>query len=481
MSLRRQFVFVFAAFAAVLSAAGGYVAFDVASGALEQELDTKLTQVAAAAAETGLRAEEIVEFQPGDEGSPAWEYTQERIGRLRRLVADEVYIVRPDLTALVTTFPPDELPVGARVRRLALYSREIGRALELGEATGPLFNSGGRRYKYGFVRLEQTEAILAILMPANYMEPLFRFRRTIILSSIASVILAAVIAWLLATTVTRPLERLVRAALRIQRGRMVQPIRTERGRELARLSTAMERMRGGILHRDEQLRLMLAQVAHEIRNPLGGLELLASAAVEADGVEERNKLLGKVRAEILNLNQIIDDFLTFARPMEPAWKLHDIRIPLEEAGELVGMEIREKGGTFAMDLPDGPVMARADPGHVKRIALNLLRNAAQAGSSVELAAGSERGEVVLSVRDNGPGVRPEMEDRIFEPFFTDKEKGAGLGLAIVKRIVEANLGRVEVVSGERSGREGAEFRVYFGGGEDLPALEPILEDEPMPA
>ena len=73
---------------------------------------------------------------------------------------------------------------------------------------------------------------------------------------------------------------------------MDEPVREERGGELGRLSRAMERMREGILHRDEQLRLMLAQVAHEIRNPLGGLELFASAAAEtgdAEGAEGVHK------------------------------------------------------------------------------------------------------------------------------------------------------------------------------------------------
>ena len=79
-----------------------------------------------------------------------------------------------------------------------------------------------------------------------------------------------------------------------------------------------------------------------------------------------------------------------------------------------------------------------------------------------------RGEVVLFVRDDGPGVPPELEDRIFEPFVTDKEQGAGLGLAIVKRVVEANGGRVELTTGDGASGVGAEFRVYFRGGEDYP-------------
>lgn len=479
MSLRRQFVLVFVAFSAILSAGGGYLAYRVASRELERELDAKLTQVAGAAAETGLRGEEIVNFQPGDEGSDPWHIVQERIQRLRRYVADQVYIVRTDLSALVTTLPPDTMPVGATVWELASYASEIQEASLLGEATGPLTEDeeGGRFYKYGFVRIEQTEAILAVLMPADYMAPLVAFRQRVMVVSALAAVFAALIAWLLATTVSKPLERLVRVALRIQRGRMREPIERERGRELARLSVAMERMREGILHRDEQLRLMLAQVAHEIRNPLGGLELLSSAAAEAEEEAARRVLLGKVRSEILNLNEIIDDFLTFARPLRPEWQLHDVRASIEEAVDLVEMEVREKGGDIRVELPDEPLLARADPGHVKRVALNLLRNAAQAGDNVEVRGESERGEVVLSVRDDGPGIPVDLEDRIFEPFVTDKEQGAGLGLAIVKRLVEANLGRVEVSNGDGRIGEGAEFRVYFGGGEDLPALEPILEGD----
>ncbi len=259
-------------------------------------------------------------------------------------------------------------------------------------------------------------------------------------------LVAALIAWFLATTVTGPLNRLGRVALRIQRGRMDEPVHQERGGELGRLSRAMERMRVGILHRDEQLRLMLAQVAHEIRNPLGGLELFASAASESEDPVERTEFIGKVRYEITALNRIIDDFLTFARPLRAEGELHDMREPVRDAVELVEIEMRDSGGRLTLDLPSHAVMARADPEHVKRVALNLVRNAAQAGKEVRVRCEPYRGEAVLFVRDNGPGVPAELEDRIFEPFVTDKEQGAGLGLAIVKRVVEANGGRVELTT-----------------------------------
>ena len=74
---------------------------------------------------------------------------------------------------------------------------------------------------------------------------------------------------------------------------------------------------------------------------------------------------------------------------------------------------------------------------------------------------------MLFVRDDGPGVPADMEDRIFEPFVTDKEQGAGLGLAIVKRVAELNGGRVELTGTGAARGGGAEFRVYFPGGDDM--------------
>ena len=376
----------------------------------------------------------------------------------------------------MSTLPSDSVRIGEYLFELVPHTREIDRAVEVGHSTSDLFGPiEGRYYKYGFVSLEHgsvpdpaDNVVLAVRMPADYLVPLQDFRQSAFLGSVLAAVVAAFIAWFLATTVTGPLNRLGRVALRIQRGRMDEPVREERGGELGRLSRAMERMRVGILNRDEQLRLMLAQVAHEIRNPLGGLELFASAAAESEDAAERSKFIGKVRDEINALNLIIDDFLAFARPLRPEGELHDIRVPVREAVELVEMEMRDSGGELTLDLPAHPLMARAESEHVKRATLNLVRNAAQAGQKVQVRCEPYRGEAVLFVRDDGPGVPPELEDRIFEPFVTDKEQGAGLGLAIVKRVVEANGGRVELRTGEKASGVGAEFRVYFRGGEDYP-------------
>lgn len=477
MNLRGRFTVALVGFSLILTAAGSVLAWRVTSRALEDELDEKLLTVAGAAADVGLVGGDLVNLRPGDEASGLWSAYHQRLAPLKEYV-EIAYVFGRRGEALVTSEPADSIPIGVPLRFLPAYASEVELAWATGEATTPLFRGGdGRLYKYGFKRLDGSEAMLGVLARADFLDPLERLRRALFLGALLAVILAGVLAYVLAGGIVRPLERLSRAALRIQRGRWDRSVEEARGDEVGRLSRAMERMRLGILQRDEQLRLMLAQVAHEIRNPLGGLELFASAAMEADDPDERRRLLERVGTEVEGLNAIINDFLTFARPLEPQARMHDLREPLRLAAELAGLELRGEGCELVLTLPDEPLLGVADPDHVKRAILNLLKNAADAGTRVWLTAWWQGGEAVVSVVDDGPGISAELRDRVFEAFVTDKERGAGLGLAIVKRLAETNGARVAIGDPVESraagdpipeGGNGAEFRVYFPGSEEFP-------------
>lgn len=189
---------------------------------------------------------------------------------------------------------------------------------------------------------------------------------------------------------------------------------------------------------------MLAQVAHEIRNPLGGIELFAGAAAEDLPVDdERRSHLERIRSEARELDRVIGEFLAFARPQSPNVRRVDLREPLTEATRMVGPVASHV--EIELRLPAEPLWVEVDPDQVKRIAVNLLRNALTAAESrVRLSAGSEGSRVSFSVADDGPGVPEAIRERIFEPFFTTRVDGAGLGLAIVRRLADANDGRVEL-------------------------------------
>ena len=481
MRLRNRFTLFFVTFVVAVSAFQGWFSYYLSRAALEAEIDRKLLDVAGVVGRVAFGGSDVLlDLRPGMEQGVAW---QDRHKLLLRLVdrgyADDGDFFRwmpGDTTAtlLVSVDPADSVYIGQELSWVQPNVVDaVWEAYETGTATTEPFWSpdGEKWYKRGIVSLGSGGAFLGVLMPVDHLEPLSRLGWTVLVLTAASAVAAALIGWRLAAGIASRLEVLSRGALRIQRGAIDRPFDLEGEDEIGRLARAMERMRTGIRRRDEQLRLMLSRVAHEIRNPLGGLELFAAAAQDTEDPGERRRILDRVRKEVLGLNAIIDEFLGFARPGRTEPQLHDVRESVGEAAQLAEAELDKKGGALHVDFPPKPLLAIADPLQVKRLVLNLLRNASHAGDSVWLEGAMVNGEVRVAIRDNGPGIPRELRERIFEPFVGDKAQGAGLGLAIVKEMAEANHGRVELVSdsdeGDRVGG-GAEFHVYLSGPEDPP-------------
>lgn len=207
---------------------------------------------------------------------------------------------------------------------------------------------------------------------------------------------------------------------------------------------------------------MAAGMAHEIRNPLGGIELYASMlASDVADRPESARLVSRIRGGVKRLESLVGQVLRFTREITVHAERVDIAAIVDEQVEACGRPGR--GATIEAAGPR-PLMATVDPALFAQAVLNLVLNAIEAcgaGGRVAVAwgGGGDAG-VTLSVRDNGPGVPPEIVDRIFNPFFTTKENGTGLGLAIVHRIVESHGGTIHV-SGAPEG--GAVFEVRLQG------------------
>ena len=309
----------------------------------------------------------------------------------------------------------------------------------------------GIYYKSGYAPIQfggEVAAAVGVDTSATFMKAIKSFRRSIILFAAVSIVITVAIGFLFARTITRPIGELVRSADTIGQGDFEKEVRIDSNDELGYLGNAMENMRKGIIERDNQLKMMLAGVAHEIRNPLGGIGIFAELL--ADELEGNSKEhIQKIIREVRHLNDIITQFLEYARPVEPVRRRVTVGSVIDEAYFLLSLEFERGGARFKRELDNEEVQIYVDPEQMKRVFINLFKNALQVmNSSGELTVRSqiENNRIGIMVNDTGPGIPAENLERIFDPFFTTKEKGVGLGLAIVKRIVEGNGGEIDVES-----------------------------------
>jgi len=208
---------------------------------------------------------------------------------------------------------------------------------------------------------------------------------------------------------------------------------------------------------------LAAAIAHEVRNPLAVIRSAAQGVAESvpEEAAEPRRACSFITAEIDRLTNVVSSLLAFARPPRVDARPVAVRDLLERAQQLAGAEV----GTKAVRLQCGDASAlppvRADADLLCQVLLGLVANAveaAPAGSEVRIEACTAAEGVEIAVSDSGPGVPPELRERVFDPFFTTRPRGTGLGLAVAKQIVEAHGGRIGV--GERNGG-GARFTLLL--------------------
>lgn len=210
-----------------------------------------------------------------------------------------------------------------------------------------------------------------------------------------------------------------------------------------------------------------AGIAHEIRNPLTSIKILIHSLVDEEATPaSREKDLAVIEAEIERVNKIIRQFLDFARPRPPSLQKIDLHKILEETLHLVAYEIEAQGINLQKNYTPKNHYVVVDGEQMKQVFLNIILNAIQAmprGGKLTVATfpeniSPESKELVVSIRDTGEGIPPEIREKIFEPFFSTKEEGIGLGLPIVQRIIEEHKGRIKV---ESYPKRGTTFYIYL--------------------
>lgn len=206
-----------------------------------------------------------------------------------------------------------------------------------------------------------------------------------------------------------------------------------------------------------------ATIAHEVRNPLGGIVGFASL-LKRDLPEDHpgQRMVDKIITGVDNLNNSVSSLLMYARDISLSPREVELRNFMEEIVTYFSADINHDSGKYNISTELNPmdISWRLDPEQFRQAIVNLLYNAVQAmpdGGDIRLSA-RVNDELQVEVSDSGPGIKEKDRERIFTPFFTTKEGGTGLGLATVKKIVDAHRGKIDVIT---EPGEGTCFKLVF--------------------
>jgi len=209
-----------------------------------------------------------------------------------------------------------------------------------------------------------------------------------------------------------------------------------------------------------------AGIAHEIRNPLSGINIylntLEKVYDKENQTEKAKQIIEQIKSASQKIESVIRRVMDFSRPSEPKYTPTNINQPIDEAIKLSAVSLRKSRITLEKSLAANLPHCHADPHLIEEMVLNLITNAAEATKLVErerkIAVNTQfkKNRIMISISDSGPGIPYDIRDKILDPFFTTKHEGTGIGLSIVQRIVTDHGGTLNIFSSQWGG---AEFRI----------------------
>jgi two-component system, OmpR family, sensor histidine kinase ChvG len=353
---------------------------------------------------------------------------------------------------------------------------EIGRALDGQNASMVRINERGDVIVSVAVPVQRFRAVRGALMLSTQgadIDDMVEAERLAVLKVflIAAGVMV-VLSILLAGTIAEPVRRLADAAERVRhriRSRVEIPDFTRRRDEIGHLSGTLRDMTNALYSRIEAIESFAADVAHELKNPLTSLRSAVETLPLAKSDDSRSRLLTIIQHDVKRLDRLISDISDASRL--------DAELQRQEASPVdfakllstlvaVANEVkREDCVKVTLRFEGGGGRAFQVPGHDSRLGQivdNLIENArsfSPPGGTVRVTCRRSRHHIETFVDDDGPGVRPEVHDKIFERFYTDRPQqnfgqNSGLGLSISKQIVEAHGGSISVEN--RSGPKGVD-------------------------
>lgn len=249
-----------------------------------------------------------------------------------------------------------------------------------------------------------------------------------------------------------------RASLLEYRGKeamLVNMMDITRAKELEHLLIVQDKM--------ASLGRVAAGIAHEIRNPLSGINIYINTLEKLYDKGENPKQIKAIYTQLQSasrkIESVIRRVMDFSKPSEPKFILANINTPIKEAIKLTAVTLRKSGVIIDSTLAQEPKKCRIDPQMIEAVIFNLITNAVDAMKNMDgqkqirLATSEEKSNILIKVSDSGPGVPPHMRDKIFNPFHTTKPDGTGIGLSLCYRIIADHSGSIRVHNSQWGGAE----------------------------
>lgn len=328
--------------------------------------------------------------------------------------------------------------------------------------------SGGDYLKAAAIRMDVSQdlsAVVVVWAGAEFMSVIDQLVGSIFWIVLMAIVVAAALAVVFSRSIIRPVRQLSAYAQSIERNIHSDSVDLGRKDEFGDLNRSLSEMHVEIKQHEQSTKQLLSGIAHEIKNPLGGIEIytgLLNEEFAKDSAEvnpeEHRTYLEKITRELRHLKQIVLEYLDYARPLKSDLDAVPIESVCEDVHRILLPEIRQKSVQY---IQSGNGVVSGDESKLRRVFVNLLKNSLEAveeNGTITVTIESRDSVVTTDVSDNGRGIRENDLENIFNPYFTTQERGYGLGLTIAKNIMDEMNGTIIV---ESTIGKGTKFTLEF--------------------
>ena len=204
-----------------------------------------------------------------------------------------------------------------------------------------------------------------------------------------------------------------------------------------------------------------AGIAHEIRNPLSGINIYLTAIEKMidrpGGRPKVDQIIGQLKSASRKIESVIKKVMDFAKPGEPKFAMIQLNKPIADAMNLTAVTLRKSGIQVEKQLDEQIPFCYADANLIETVVLNFLNNAAEAMRKIDrekkiiVSSGTSGARIFIKVSDSGPGVPLDLKEKVFDPFFTTKQDGTGIGLSLCHRVASDHRGSLRVAKSRLGG------------------------------